>query len=146
MVRSGQRVQIYDGVVSSPGVHSSRWAACGVVHGGCSDVRGYSTRVAAGDLGQRSEPVSIDKALSNHATQRTPCARRLKKGKNTVGGAHGAADGGVGQTENRQRIGYERQTLPVRTLVATVCEAAPRWRVQIMLGAVMIAERSSEGW
>jgi hypothetical protein len=32
-------------------------------------------------------------ALSNHATQRTPCARRLKKSKNTVGGAHGAADG-----------------------------------------------------
>jgi hypothetical protein len=49
--------------------------------------------VAAGHRGQRSGPVSIDRALSNHATQRTPCARRLKKGKNTVGVAHGAADG-----------------------------------------------------
>jgi len=58
--------------------------------------------VAAGHRGHGSGAVSTDIPLSNHATQRTPCARRLKKGKNAVGGAHGAADGSVGRTTKDQ--------------------------------------------
>ena len=93
MVRSGQRVQIYDWVVSSPGAHSPRWATCEVVHRGCSDLRGDSTMVAGVHRGQRSGPVSNDIALSNHAVQRTPGACILRDEGPISGGAPGAADG-----------------------------------------------------
>jgi len=60
VTRSGQRVQIYDWVVSSPVFYNLRWATCGVTCGGCGDRRGSTTvwgQVTLVTEGARSAPL-----------------------------------------------------------------------------------------